>query len=112
PADDLAASDDALSSGGSALSTWDALTSYAAARDAAATVITKPHPVGLHADRTQQPDNMHTQPQPIRPTYKWIWTFSGTEGLATVVVGHYRKPVATRSTTAANSIVGNPNGGL
>lgn len=79
------------------LSSYDPLPSYASARSAAATLVTAPDAVQLHAERTPGGDNLHTQPQPYKPLYTWTWTFRGTNGVVNVVVGRGKKPKASRA---------------
>ena len=74
PLDD--SSEDALAAAGSTLASYDPLTSYSAARKAAAALVANPQPIQLHGERTPQPDSRHAEPQPSRPHYKWTWTGS------------------------------------
>ena len=93
PLDD--SSEDALAAAGSTLASYDPLTSYSAARKAAAALVANPQPIQLHGERTPQPDSRHAEPQPSRPHYKWTWTFRGTNGVAKVAVAINARPKAT-----------------
>ncbi len=89
-------SQDELTAQAWSISSYDALTSYASAQKAAATLITAPAAVQLHGELTPGSDNMHTVPQPSKPVYQWTWTFRGKNGdIASVLIGRGKKPKAS-----------------